>query len=253
MNCGLLSSTVFKAIDDSLSCFAQEMKRFLLITLGWIIGLYVLLLKATCRFIFHNDTRQAVRDRGLSHVYASLHANQIAGCMAAAPGIVAMVSRSDDGEVVLPILRCMKHTAVRGSGGAARKGGMTALSQMIRLVSDGKLATIAVDGPGGPRGRVHRGVAMLSSKTGCAVFPAIVVPQWRIVISAAWDRMQIPFPFSRIDSFFGDAMFQAPGETVEAFADRIECALHTLEKEHDPKEAKFLISRQQLDRQRIAA
>ncbi|TWU32268.1 lysophospholipid acyltransferase family protein [Novipirellula artificiosorum] len=219
------------------------MKKFAAWALGCLIGLMITVLRKTCRYYYHDDPREELDARGIGHVYAALHAHQIAGSMACERGTVAMVSRSTDGEIVDPLLRFCGHLPVRGSSGGASKGGTTALNQMIRLVNEGRVATIAVDGPQGPRGRVSGGIALLGNKTRAAVLPAVIIPQRRWIMTSTWDRLQVPKPFSRIDAYFGKPLRTEPGETLEAFTLRIENELHRLEKRVDGGEAKHLVSR----------
>ncbi len=220
--------------------------------IGCGVGLLIMLTRWTLRFHFHNDSRADLTAQGIGHVYASLHAHQIAGSMAAERGTVAMVSRSTDGEIVAPLLRFCGHEPVRGSSGGVRKGGTTALNQMIRRVNEGRVATLAIDGPRGPRGRVYGGAAMLGMKTTAAVLPAVVIPRNRWILKSTWDRMQFPLPFTRVDAYFGDPMRPRAGETVEAFTLRIETELHRLEQTYDPAEAKFLAVRDAPEQQRAA-
>ncbi|MFG0261371.1 MAG: DUF374 domain-containing protein [Novipirellula sp. JB048] len=220
--------------------------------LGCAVGLLVTMMRWTLRFHYHHDSRADLTARGIGHVYASLHAHQIAGSMAAERGTVAMVSRSTDGEIVAPLLRFCGHEPVRGSSGASRKGGTTALNQMIRRVNEGQVATLAIDGPRGPRGRVYGGAAMLGMKTNAAVLPAIVIPRRRWILKSTWDRLQFPLPFTRVDVYFGDPLRPGAGESLEAFTLRIEAELHRLEWTYDPAEARYLAVREAAAPQRAA-
>ncbi len=219
------------------------MKRIAARMFGYLIGAAIMIVRLTLRFHFHNDQRDELTAHGIGHVYASLHAHQIAGSMAAERGTVAMVSRSADGEIVDPMLRFCGHLPVRGSSGASAKGGTTALNQMIRLVNEGRVATLAIDGPRGPRGRVHGGAAMVGMKSIAAVLPSIVIPRHRWILKTTWDRLQFPLPFSRVDAYFGEPMKPQDGESVESFTLRIERELHRLEQTYDPEEAKYLVPR----------
>ena len=78
---------------------------------------------------------------------------------------------------------------------------------------------------------------MLALKTGSAVLPLSFVPSRRIVIKRAWDRIQIPMPFCRIDAHFGDALFARPEESTAEFTARIQRALWQLEHDTDPGQA----------------
>ena len=208
---------------------------------GWLIGVLVIALKASCRFRPHDDPRPAIKAAGSVHLYAILHAHQLAAVMGAERGCGAMLSRSADGDIMVPAFRMCGIIPIRGSGRAGRrgsqKGGVSALQALIRHVREGNPATLAVDGPKGPRGRVHGGIAMLSQKTGASVATVVLVPRRRWILGKTWDRMQIPMPFTRIDGYFGPAMLANEGESVEAFSLRIQQQLCDLERKHDPQEA----------------
>ena len=166
-----------------------------------------------------------------------LHAQQVSASMSAERGTAAMVSRSDDGEIIVPALRVGGHVPIRGSGGKSRKGGAGALQMMINHVKDGRPAVLAVDGPRGPRGHVHKGIAMLAQKTGAAVLTPVVVPSSRWILKKTWDQLQIPLPFSRIDTYLGQPLMPVAGESTEDFARRIETQLNILERRVDPEQA----------------
>ncbi len=203
---------------------------------GWLVGFYVLLLQRTCRLRFHNDCREALASQGVRYVCGSLHAHQISCMLGAERGTAAIVSRSNDGEMVVPMLRMTGHVPIRGSSGTGRKGGATALQSLIKHVLGGGGAMLAVDGPRGPRGSVQRGIAMLAQKTDAAVLMAVGVPKRRWVIRKTWDQFQIPLPFCAIDLYMSEPLICKPGEPLELFTKRIEMALRELEAKYDPAE-----------------
>ncbi|QDT09235.1 DUF374 domain-containing protein [Planctomycetes bacterium K23_9] len=209
------------------------MKRLL----PYFVAGYSLLVRWTCRVRVHNDPRQTMTQAGVPHVFAALHAHQVAAMVSADPGTGAMVSRSADGQIIVPALRANGHVPVRGSGGRAEKGGATALKALVEYLGVGTPVILAVDGPRGPRGTVHKGIGVLARKSGAGVLPVLVITNRRIILSKAWDRLQIPLPFGTIDAFFVEPMFQRKGEKLDGFAKRIETQLEKLEQQHDPQEA----------------
>lgn len=206
---------------------------------GHSIALLVSILRRTCRVRLHGDPRPALRLAGQPYVYAVLHAHQLATIFDAEPDVAAMVSHSADGDLLIPVLNLVKVKPIRGSSRrqSRDKGGLQALDQMIAHVASGNPAYLAVDGPRGPRNRIRKGVAQLSISTGAAVVIAVAIPTRRWILSKAWDRMQIPKPFSTIDGYFAEPLRSAAGESVEQFRRRIEAAINALEREHDPTEA----------------
>ena len=116
------------------------------------------------------------------------------------------------------------------------KGGLAAIEALIEHVEGGSPGYLAVDGPRGPRNRVHKGIAVLSQRTGAAVINMVAVPSRRWIFTHAWDRFQIPKPFATIHGYFGEPLFYREGEGVEQYRKRIETSLNDLEQKHDPVE-----------------
>lgn len=187
----------------------------------------------------HNDPREALRKAGQPYIYAVLHAHQVSAIMDAEPGTGAMVSRSADGQIIVPILRIRRCIPVRGSSRkrGQDKGGRAALEALVEHVSSGRPGYLAVDGPRRPRGRVHKGVSLLARRTGAVVVTIVPIASRRWTLSRAWDRLQIPKPFCTINGYFGEPLSIREGESLEAFARRIEHTLADLEQQHDPDEA----------------
>ncbi len=195
------------------------------------------LVKLTCRIRMNVDPRPDLKKAGIPHVIAVLHGQQLAALMAGEKGSHIMVSKSEDGEIVIPTLEIFGHVAVRGSAGS-RKGGAVALKTIVNAVRTGDAGALSVDGPRGPRGSVHGGIGVLAKKSGAVVVVAIVVPRRRWILSRTWDRLQIPKPFTRIDVHCSLPLSQAKGESLSAFVKRIEHKMAELEWEHDPEEAR---------------
>lgn len=204
----------------------------------WLVGLLMLSLRLTCRLRYHNDPRQRMAREGKNNLIAALHAEQIAGALGAEPGSGTMVSRSADGQIVVPALRISGHVPIRGSSGSRDKGGASALQALIQHVRGGRPAMLAVDGPRGPRGKVQKGIGLLARKTETAVLAVVAIPSHRWILTKTWDRIQIPCPFSKIDYYFSEPMYPQRGEGLEAFADRVGRALRDLEIAHDPEEGR---------------
>lgn len=215
--------------------------KLLRLLAGWSLAVLVLILRWSCRVRWHADPRPALREAGIPYAYAILHCHQVAAVIGAEHGTAAMVSRSVDGDLLVPSLRVAGVVPVRGSTRrrGKSKGGGTALRALLEHVRGGRPAYLAVDGPRGPRGHVNRGIARLASATGAAIVIAAPIPRHRYTFAKAWDRFQIPLPFTPIDMFFGEPLRMGDDEDVEAFRRRVETALAELENRHDPGEAEL--------------
>jgi lysophospholipid acyltransferase (LPLAT)-like uncharacterized protein len=227
--------------------FLQQYIRRLVEAVGpWGIAVGMLILRATCRVRLHNDPRPQLRDDGAHYVYSVLHAHQIAAVTCREPGTAAMVSQSRDGDFVAMGLRVAGIKTIRGSSRRRGhdKGGLSALGDLMDHVRSGLPAYLAVDGPRGPRSRVHKGIAVLSQRTGAAVLNVIAVPTRRWIFKRSWDRFQIPKPFCRIDIFVAPLIWPEQDESIEEYRCRIEQSLCQLETLHDAVESGIAVGHQ---------
>ncbi|MSR58631.1 MAG: DUF374 domain-containing protein [Planctomycetaceae bacterium] len=214
--------------------------KVLLPVISWLAALVVVLLRLTCRYRRFGDPRAELRLASRPYVYSILHAHQIAAIIDGERGTGAMVSRSKDGGLIVPSLLARGIVPIRGSSSRKGhdKGGMTAFNALVGHVRCGRPAYLAVDGPRGPRNRIHKGIALLSQLTGAAVLNIVPLPSRRWILSGTWDRLQIPKPFTTINAYFGEPVYPREGEDVESYRERIEQALNDLERLHDPLEAR---------------
>lgn len=111
-----------------------------------------------------------------------------------------LISASRDGEYIATIIRFFGLQVVRGS---SSRGGVHALLGLMDAVRNGLSAVFTVDGPRGPRYTVHPGVVAVAAKCGVPVMPACLNARhkWQL---KSWDRMQIPWPFSKVTLVVGE-------------------------------------------------
>jgi lysophospholipid acyltransferase (LPLAT)-like uncharacterized protein len=200
----------------------------------------MLILRATCRVRLHGDPRPALRAGDARYVFSVLHAHQISAAICRERGTAAMVSQSRDGDAVALGLRLLGIKTIRGSSrrrSGTDKGGLSALNELVEHVRTGQPAYLAVDGPRGPRNRVHKGIAVLSQQTGAAVLNVVPLASRRWIFKRSWDRFQMPKPFCKVEIFFAPPIWPHPGEPVEQYRRRIEQSLLQLETTSDPAEA----------------
>src|SRR5262245_41547911 len=216
----------------------MKLVRYAIAFLG---GLLVLLWRLTCRSVFHHpDPRARWRAAGRGYIIVLLHAHQLAAIVANDERrMVAMVSRSADGDYLVPPLRLRRVWTVRGSSrsGQKDKGGSQALHGLIQKVREGWVALIAADGPRGPRNAIHLGAAKAAQVTGSPILPAVVVPTRRWILTRAWDRFQVPKPFCRIDVHFGEPIEVDAADDLAVVTARLKTIVDALERRWDPLEA----------------
>ena len=116
-----------------------------------------------------------------------------------------------DGEIVTRVLKRFGISAVRGSSSRGWVGGLKGMVEAYRLGYD---LIVVPDGPRGPYQRAKSGVLQLARATGAPVYPTTYSAAWHIRIGS-WDRLMIPFPFSRVVYMMGPPVF-VPENTTPA-------------------------------------
>jgi lysophospholipid acyltransferase (LPLAT)-like uncharacterized protein len=135
--------------------------------------------------------------------------------------IVALVSRSRDGELVAAALARLGIESARGS---SSRGGAAGLRAVVRRLHEGLDAAFAVDGPRGPA-RVVRGTgaARAAELGGGLVVPMAAACARCHVFGRAWDRFELPLPFTRVAVVLGPPLGPADA-TPQAIAAAIDRA-----------------------------
>lgn len=138
---------------------------------------------------------------------------------------VALVSLSHDGELLTRALRLVGLLVERGS---SSRGGASGLKAVVRRLRQGIDAAFAVDGPRGPAGAVRSeaggvGAALAARLAGGVVVPMGAACASRWVFTRAWDRFELPRPFSRVAVVLG-APIEPSCASPEALGDAIDQA-----------------------------
>ena len=129
-----------------------------------------------------------------------------------------LVSPSDDGSLVVPLLRRFGYGVIRGS---SNKSPERALREMLRSLKEGGSIVITPDGPRGPLHHVNPGPAWMASVTG---YPLLTVGAacdraWRL---RSWDRFTIPKPRARVVLAYGEPLYVPRGADDAALAEASE-------------------------------
>lgn len=118
-------------------------------------------------------------------------------------GWLGIVSASKDGDILTGVLDRLGFAAARGS---SSRGGLRALMGAVRELKKNprRQGFVTVDGPRGPRHEVKDGALLLAHKAGALMVPARVRCSGCWVFARAWDRFELPKPFSRCRIIFGE-------------------------------------------------
>jgi len=87
--------------------------------------------------------------------------------------------------------------------GSSSRRGHQALLEMVTWAEQGYDLAITPDGPRGPRYVVQDGVVAVAQLTGLPIVPVSLWLPWKWQ-AGSWDRFQVPMPFSRCRTAFGD-------------------------------------------------
>ncbi|EPR42284.1 protein of unknown function DUF374 [Desulfovibrio sp. X2] len=122
--------------------------------------------------------------------------------------LTTVVSQSKDGEFLAQILNGLSICTARGS---SRRGGLQALREARRFMrEEGRDIVVTVDGPKGPRHKAKEGAIYLAAKENALLLPIRAHYARPHVFAKAWDRFQLPLPFSRVRLVFGPAFSLGP-------------------------------------------
>jgi lysophospholipid acyltransferase (LPLAT)-like uncharacterized protein len=132
-----------------------------------------------------------------------------------------------DGEIITRVIKRFGISAVRGS---STRGWMGGLKGMLEAYRQGYDLIVVPDGPRGPRWKAKSGVLQLARTTGAAIFPVTYGAAWHITVNS-WDRLLIPFPFSRVTYVAGQPITvsaDASPEMMELKRQELENSLLTI-------------------------
>jgi len=109
--------------------------------------------------------------------------------------IHGLVSASRDGARLASFMRAIHVVPLRGS---SSRRAATATREMVRVLGNGGVVSITIDGPRGPCYHAQAGAAMLALRLQCPIYLVNVEPAscWRL---NSWDRFMIPRPFTKVE------------------------------------------------------
>jgi lysophospholipid acyltransferase (LPLAT)-like uncharacterized protein len=145
-------------------------------------------------------------------------------------GVVVLISRHRDGELIARIIEKLGFRTARGS---STRGGEEGARDLLRYGEEGALLAIAPDGPRGPAETVKPGLAWIASRTGLPVVPAASAARSAWVFRS-WDRFRVPMPFAKVVVSYADPVTIPPAadaEALEAWRLRLDAAISAITRE----------------------
>ncbi len=147
-------------------------------------------------------------------------------------GMAVMASRSRDGDLMRRVLEWFGYRVVRGSSSRGGAAGLKGLVDCVR--HEGRDASLAVDGPRGPRGVVKPGILSLAQATGCEIVPGAAAANAKYVFKNAWNRCYLPLPLAHCVIVLGESLSvpkDCTPETFEALRSELERRLQSTKAE----------------------
>lgn len=202
---------------------------------AFVVWLVARLVLATVRVrVLHGERLDRARAGGGPLIFAFWHGRQL-GLFKANPArkLAVLASHSRDGAMQARICRRFGLEVVRGS---SSRGGMAGLLALGRTMRRGCSVGMAVDGPRGPAFEAKPGTVALARAQRAPVVPITIGYRRRIQLGGAWDRFQIPVPFTRAVVAYGEPLQIDPGgspEQVQELTARLAGSLRELTAEVD--------------------
>jgi len=136
----------------------------------------------------------------------------------------ALVSLSEDGEILARTLEHWGYDLIRGS---SSMGGKEAMQLMSEAVQGGASLCITPDGPRGPRHKMKMGAVRVAQK---AQVPLVLLSAHieKKKVLKNWDRFEIPFPFSKVVAAYSEPIWvnaSLDGETLDKFLSEVESTM----------------------------
>ena len=116
---------------------------------------------------------------------------------------VALISRSEDGDLLAKILETWDYKVVRGS---SSKGGGDALKIMVDYAIDNYSIAVTPDGPRGPAYKIKPGAVVTSKKSKVPLVLAGVGFSKKKKLKS-WDRFEVPYFFSKAKIIYSDPFY----------------------------------------------
>lgn len=145
-------------------------------------------------------------------------------------GIVVMSSQSRDGEYIAGFIKRFGYGAARGS---SSRGGARALAIMAECLANGLDVAFTIDGPRGPAFEAKTGAVTLARHTEQVILPFHIAVRRHISLPS-WDRLQIPWPFTRAAAFIAEPIYvprDADSEEVASKQAALQATLDRLREE----------------------
>lgn len=153
----------------------------------------------------------------------------------------ALISASNDGEIIAKAAECLKIKSIRGS--SKRQGAAAALS-MLEKLKEGNSIAIMIDGPRGPYGKVKDGIVTMAKNSGVPIVPVAWFSKDKTFFEVnSWDKFKIPFGPCRTVALYGNPIYipsDLTKEQIKEWCEKIEFEMKNLQSDLEENYEKYL-------------
>jgi len=155
----------------------------------------------------------------------------------------ALISASNDGEVIAKAAECLNIKSVRGS---TNRRGVAASLELLEKLKEGNSAGIMVDGPRGPKGKVKDGIINIAKLSGVPIVPVAWMSKDKTFLTlGSWDLFRVPVGPCKTVALYGDPVHIPPELTKEetkVWCEKITAEMNRLEADLKENYDKYLNS-----------
>lgn len=139
-------------------------------------------------------------------IFALWHAHQcVLYCNEDKEHLYALISPSNDGEIIASGCKDMGINVVRGSKG---RRGVASSIELLEKLEQGNSAAITIDGPKGPARVVKEGIINIAKLSQVPMIPVLwYSPEKTFLKFPTWDEFRIPILKCKAVALYGDPIY----------------------------------------------
>jgi len=138
-----------------------------------------------------------------------------------------LVSPSRDGDLLSSVLEKFGYEIIRGS---SRDRNISSLANMMKKLKQDYSLGFGVDGPIGPLYTVKPGMTHMAERAQIAIIPVGSAFKRKWIFEKAWDKFEVPKPFTKAALYLGKPIHIEKGADLEACNRKLEIAIHEAEE-----------------------
>ena len=170
----------------------------------FLTNIVTTLCKSLKTIIINDETIKKLENENKNFILAFWHGTMLLPWyLHGDPKCVALISKSNDGDLLAKILKHWNYNVVRGSSSS---DGDIALAIMIDFAKSDYSVTITPDGPRGPAHKFKAGAVITAKKSELPLILAGVGFQKKKLLSN-WDKFEVPYFFSKSKIVYSEPIF----------------------------------------------